>query len=303
MSWLIARQYRTEILYGAPVFIAMLALFVLADINLRNALSDAGLSSCLSQSPLTNACDRAASGVIQDHDWSRSLMPWLNFLPALIGVMAAAPLVLEFDQRTYRLAWTQGVGRRRWFLTKLAVALASAALAAAVTTLVITHLNGPIDRTEGRWSNNFNLEGTVLVSYTLFAVALTVAVGVFTKRAFPTFVASIVAFFVTRIALENLVRPNFMEPLTRDLPLSSSAARRDWTLSERLVHGDGSPVALLPCNFKSSDCDAATDVFVRVVYHPADRFWTFQSIETAIYFGVTLALVGLATGWVTRRVA
>jgi len=88
MSWLIVRQYRTEILYGAPVFIALLALFALADFNLRNALSDAGLSSCLGQSPLTRACDQAASVVIHDHNWSSSLMPWMNFLPVLIGVIA-----------------------------------------------------------------------------------------------------------------------------------------------------------------------------------------------------------------------
>jgi hypothetical protein len=303
MSWLIVRQYRTEILYGAPVFIALLALFALADFNLRNALSDAGLSSCLGQSPLTRACDQAASVVIHDHNWSSSLMPWMNFLPVLIGVMAAAPLVLEFDQRTYRLAWTQGVGRRRWFVQKLVVALLAGAAAAAAITLVISHLYWPMERTEGRWGNTFNLEGTVFVSYTLFAVALAIAIGAVTKRAFPTFVATIVAFLVARISLENMVRPKFLEPLTRDLPLGSSAARRDWTLSERLVQRDGTPVSLLPCNFKSPDCGAANDVFIRLVYHPADRFWLFQGIESAIFLGAALILAAVATWWVTRRLA
>jgi hypothetical protein len=38
-------------------------------------------------------------------------------------------------------------------------------------------------------------------------------------------------------------------------------------------------------------------------YQPADRFWTFQTIETAILGTLALLLLGLTVYWVARRVA
>ncbi|HET9016596.1 MAG TPA: hypothetical protein VFN57_13435 [Thermomicrobiaceae bacterium] len=40
-----------------------------------------------------------------------------------------------------------------------------------------------------------------------------------------------------------------------------------------------------------------------VTYQPADRYWVFQGIETAIYVGLGLLLAGLCLWWVQRRVA
>jgi hypothetical protein len=38
----------------------------------------------------------------------------------------------------------------------------------------------------------------------------------------------------------------------------------------------------------------------KVRFHPADRFWTFQAIEAAIFLGAAVPLLGL-TVWVVRR--
>jgi hypothetical protein len=38
-------------------------------------------------------------------------------------------------------------------------------------------------------------------------------------------------------------------------------------------------------------------------YQPGDRFWTFQSIEAAIFIGLAALLVGLTVYWVTRRLS
>ena len=37
------------------------------------------------------------------------------------------------------------------------------------------------------------------------------------------------------------------------------------------------------------------------VYQPADRCWTFQWAETAIFVGLGLALLGLSYWWLRRR--
>src|SRR3954452_21217260 len=50
-----------------------------------------------------------------------ALMFLLRIAPAIIGVFWGGPLIArELETGTYRLAWTQGISRRRWVLTKLA---------------------------------------------------------------------------------------------------------------------------------------------------------------------------------------
>ncbi len=39
----------------------------------------------------------------------------------------------------------------------------------------------------------------------------------------------------------------------------------------------------------------------RVVYQPADRYWTLQAVETAVFLGLALALVGGCFWWIRHR--
>jgi hypothetical protein len=38
-----------------------------------------------------------------------------------------------------------------------------------------------------------------------------------------------------------------------------------------------------------------------VTYQPADRYWTFQWYETAIFLGAALVLAGSCLWWIRRR--
>jgi hypothetical protein len=40
-----------------------------------------------------------------------------------------------------------------------------------------------------------------------------------------------------------------------------------------------------------------------VTYQPANRFWTFQTIETALFVGFALLLAGGCAWWVRHRVS
>jgi hypothetical protein len=42
---------------------------------------------------------------------------------------------------------------------------------------------------------------------------------------------------------------------------------------------------------------------MHAVYHPASHFWPLQLIETAIFGGAALALLGFAVWWTLRRLA
>ncbi|MGW0390614.1 ABC transporter permease [Streptomyces sp. NPDC003042] len=51
------------------------------------------------------------------------------------------------------------------------------------------------------------------------------------------------------------------------------------------------------------ECFAASDLHVKVDYQPADRYWTFQWIETGIFLALSGLLAGFCTWWLRRRLA
>jgi hypothetical protein len=102
---------------------------------------------------------------------------WFNLVPAVIGVLLATPLVLEFERGTYRLAWTQSITRARWLTARLALIGLGALLAGLALTALMTWWRGPLDDVGSRMSEGFDFEGLVPTTYTLFAAALVLAIG------------------------------------------------------------------------------------------------------------------------------
>ena len=88
----------------------------------------------------------AAAGLLHRDDGTVRL--WLGVLvlvaPGLIGMFWGAPLVArEFEEGTFRLAWTQSVTRTRWMAVKLAVVGLASMAAAGLLSLVVTWWSGP----------------------------------------------------------------------------------------------------------------------------------------------------------------
>jgi hypothetical protein len=302
MRWLILRQYRTELAFALPVTVALFLLFVLTGRAVEDAFRAQGVSVCLGQANADGDCLRAAQDILAGYDWIETVMPWMNFLPIVIGVLAGAPLVLEFDQRTYRLAWTQGVGRSRWFLAKLVAAIALGLAAAALVSFSAMRMYDPIARLQGRWGNSFNFELPVFLSYTLFALALVVGLGVWTRKALPTFLVALVLFVVVRVGIENVYRDHYLAPKSSvSSVLTTPVQRTDWVLSQKIVDAEGKTIDRLACRIKDPNCAPPSQVFSQVKYQPAGRFWTFQGIESGIFVALSAALLAGATYWVSRR--
>ena len=83
-------------------------------------------------------------------------------VPALIGMFWGAPLIArELETGTYRLAWTQGVTRKRWLAVKLGlVGLASMAVA-GLLSLMVTWWSSPLDRVNADPFTLFDQRGIV----------------------------------------------------------------------------------------------------------------------------------------------
>ncbi len=101
----------------------------------------------------------------------RSLAPaLLNAIPVLAGVFAGAPILArELDSGTFRFAWTQGAGRTRWTLARLALPAVTVTAAAAAFTQLFGWFFYPFFAVSQAGSfapQYFNLTGIAFAAWT-----------------------------------------------------------------------------------------------------------------------------------------
>jgi hypothetical protein len=82
--------------------------------------------------------------------------------------------------------------------------------------------------------------------------------------------------------------------------------REDWTVGSGFLDPQGNRTNGIRCNQANAtgpfQCAIAEGYRGNyLAYQPADRFWTFQWIETGIYTAIALLALGLTVFWVRRR--
>jgi hypothetical protein len=256
----------------------------------------------------------------------------LWFLPLFAGLFWGAPLVArEVEHGTHRLVWTQGVSRRRWALVKFGLVGAGVVLAAACYALLVTWWRAPLDQATGQrflWPL-FDLVGLVLVGYALFAVALGVFAGALTRKTLPAMAITLAGFLATRLPVGLLARPRFLAPLERTFPVAGTAAPNqltgDWILGAGVYDAQGTlrtggtsgatfgdsaqavcgtpPDAPPDPLLEQCLANYGPDAYNLELFHPADRYWLFQGIETALFVALAVLLLLAAVHWVRRRIS
>lgn len=314
MIWVSWRRQRTETLVAAGLLTLLAALLVPTGIEMASAFHHDGLGACLGAQP-GRSCEAALSSFNSRFDSLNSFIAWLTLVPGLIGVLLAAPLVLELEHRTHRLAWTQSVSRARWLAGKIGLAVAAAVVASLVFTLLVTWWRAPIVRIQGRLDQSvFDSEGTVVVGYTLFALGLASAVGVVWRRAAASLVVGFIGYFAVRVFVDTWLRQRLVSPVTSTFHLladSPDKLRHAWVLNQYPSDSAGRHVQIPfdlcgppPAGGGKPDignCLAAKGYFMHATYIPANRFWALQGIETALFAGVALVLLAFAAWWTYRR--
>lgn len=317
MIWLSWRQERLEAALAAGLLALVALLLIPAGIHMASVYSDSGAAACVTHSAASGA---GCGGIVDDFrrqfEHAGPVVPWLNFLPGLFGVFFAAPLILEFEHGTYRLAWTQSVTRRRWLATKLVAVYASALLGALVLTVLMTWWRQPLDHLQGHMEQNvFDFEGVVPYAYTLFAVSLVLAIGIFTRRTIVAIAGGLLGYFVARIAVQTWVRQHYLAPIKRVwAPGAPGPTNLDhaWNLVSGPSNAHGVPlpfadrvIATCIAGPKSAaeSCLRAHHIYNVAVYQPASRFWLFQGMEAGIFTGVAVLLLVSSLWWVKRRLA
>lgn len=223
MIWVGWRLQRTETLVAAGLLVALALLIVPTGIEMANAYHSDGIANCLAANA-SSSCNQAIESFNQRFDSLNNFVAWFTLVPGLIGVLLAAPFVLELENGTYRLAWTQSITRRRWIATKLGLPVVAALIAALVMILLITWWRTPLVHIRGRMDNSvFDFEGTVAFGYIAFALGLALAVGAVWRRAVPAFVVAFAGYTAARVFVDTWLRQRLVTPLTVTWPVSSSS--------------------------------------------------------------------------------
>jgi hypothetical protein len=293
MIWVSWRQHRSQAVACLGVLVALAVYAILLGTSMRTAFGQDGLISCLARSHLTG-CPASIQAFTNRFGSEVNVAFWsvLLILPGLVGVLVGAPLIArELEYGTWRLAWSQTVPRARWLTVKLALVTGGLVVFGAAMTALITWYRAPMDRITGRFlANIYDFEGLVLTAYILCAFGFALLI----RRSIPAMVAAFIPWLAIRLVVEFVLRPHFEAPLVFHqvcpqngqcfggaglgfLPAVTGHIG-DWVL--------GQPAG--PAGINS------------YLYQPADRFWTFQSIEAGIFVALTAVALG-ATIWLLHR--
>ena len=309
MTWLSWRQQRIETLITAALLAVLAAAFIPIGIHVADLFAQQHLARCVNSR--TEACQLATGNLTLRAGVLNGLLDsgWFNLIPGLIGVALAAPLLLDPENGTTRLAWTQSITRRRWLATKGIVAVATVLVAGAAFSLLFTWYRRPFDRLYGRW-DRFDFEGIVPVAYVLFALGLALAVGVLVRRSTAALIVAFGAYVAGRVFVESWLRQRFITPLSATWRLNAPGPNLSHALVVREGPSDkaghfftGSSSVFQSCAKTGPKGDMTLDPrcmahhgagFTHALYQPSSRFWEFQGIETALFGGIALLLIAFA---------
>lgn len=326
MAWVNWRQQRFAAV-SAVVLLGVLALLIwLAGLKLHRAFAAA--IACHPSGSV--ACGALTDTIIGTNGFlSNGFM--LQAVPALVGAFVGAPLLArELETGTFRYAWTQAVGWRRWTLAKLVplgvlVTAATGSLALLFSWYYQPYFATPTSAGSAAKSEIlqmtplapglFDLRGVTLAAWTLAAFAIGGLAGVLIRRVVPAIMATLGAYAALAFAAGGLLRENYLTPIvTSNLNVSSSA----WVLSEWVDRGGRvafvglPPITVLqkycpagPSGGGGSKFETLTACLTRhgftswISYEPASRFWTFQWIEAGWLVALAILLIG-ASVWLVR---
>lgn len=316
MNYLVWRQHRNQFLFAAAGLAVLTLVFVPTGVHLASAYQTARRDCAAS-----GTCGDLARELFRNYGILFDIVGLSAAVPALFGLFWGAPLVAsEIEAGTHQLAWTQTVTRRRWLAVKVGWLLAAAAVWGAAIALLVTWWSGPVNSVnESRFTlGHFDTQGLVPIGYSVFAVALGITAGVLLRRVLPALAVTLGVFTGLRFAVDYGLRAHYLTPLTKILPLGSQAAIAKgsyWTIASQILDpaGKASDGIRLSAQAIPADCRAligrdpigqclgAHGWRIMTTYQPADRFWTFQAIETAIFVALGLLLLTLAFRAIVRR--
>jgi ABC-type transport system involved in multi-copper enzyme maturation permease subunit len=303
MLWLAWRQFRAQAALALGTLIFVVVVLVATRGHVINVYSNGG-----------------AQELTGFYVWLRLLGTALIGVPALIGAFWGAPLLTrEFEDRTYRIVWTQSITRNRWLATKLAVIGVITVAVVAAIALVFTWWSGPIDSTGNRIGTaTFGSRGIVPIGYALFGLTLGTLLGTILRRTIPAMAASLAGFMIVRMFVQNVVRSHLVSTESVNVAPFGPNGLAGWILSSRTVDASGQTLSksvaegtlTAACNITRStqDVDAALARCAQQLgihdiaqVHPGHQFWTLQTAELGLFVLLAALAAAICFWWLNHR--
>ena len=303
MLWLAWRQFRAQAALALVATVAVVVVLAATRGHVVDTYSPGG--------------DNDLTGF---YVWLRLLGTALIAVPALIGAFWGAPLLTrEFEDRTYRMAWTQSVTRTRWLATKLAVIGLVTVAVAAVFALVFTWWSGPIDATGNRVGTaTFGSRGVVPIGYALFGLTLGTLFGTILRRTIPAMAASLTGFLIVRMFVQKVLRSHLIGTESVSIPSFGPSGLGGWIVSSRTVDAAGRTLSksdaegtlIAACNITraTQDVDAALAICGQKLgihdiaqVHTGGQFWALQTAEFGLFVALAAITAGVCFWWLNHR--
>ena len=327
MVWVTWRQHRLTLAGVVALLGAATAYLLITGFPMHNAY--AVVSACR---PAGSAiCQQVAGNFLNTYAPGVGyVLGLLQVIPALIGAFVGAPvLARELETGTFRYVWTQGFGRARWTVAKLAsLAIVVTVAAVALTMLVSWYVqpifgagddNGPLSPTL------FDLLGVALAAWTLAGFALGVLAGILVRRVIPAMFATLAGWAALAFATGFFLRPHYTAPVVTsnpNIPSQALVINQGWfqgghPASLEMINSTLARVdvrAVTPELFQPGPSTPANlgDPVQYLIHHgytqlttyqPAGNFWPFQWIEGGWLLTLSVVLVATAIWLVRRRAA
>jgi hypothetical protein len=326
MAWVTWRQHRMA-LAGVAALLGALAVYLwLTGLQLHHAYAAA--VACRPASSFT--CGNMLDDFNNTYGSRAELIAGLLLaVPALIGAFTGAPVLgREMETGTFRYAWTQCFGGRRWTLAKLVPPAVVVAGAAGVFSLLFSWYAQPFfaDGNQTPLAPTvFELRGVAFAAWTLAAFAIGALAGMLIRRAVPAIAATLAASAGLALAAGLYLRQHYITALVTsnpNVPDSAWASRTNvpgsaWIISQQWYMG-GQPVSQsvlgqvlqgapqLAGKGGVPQSSSVTQYLMQhgytlwTTYQPASRFWPFQWIEGGWLLALSVLLIA-ATIWLVRR--
>ena len=316
LVWVTWRQHRAA-LAGIAALLGGLALCLLI-MGLKIHSAYQAVASCHPAG--SAACEVISRPFSNYHQTALDVGAILLVIPVLVGVFAGALLLArELETGTFRFAWTQGCGRLRWAVAKLALLGVTVTAAAGAFSLLFSWYYQPFfaERLDGVQAPQlFVLRGVDFAAWTLAAFAIGAIAGVLIRRTVPAMAASLAVWAGLDLGTALFLRKHYQAPLvTKGSP---SYIDPPWVVGQWYIGPNGTQVsqqtirnvvAHAPASVQNSPNPNAATAYLTAhhytqwsVYQPESRFWHFQLIEGGWLLALSLILLA-ATVWLVRRKA
>ena len=327
MTWLTWRQSRLQFLIAAGALLLLTLAFALTEPGLNHLSAEYGTrpAAFLAQ---------VRTGGYPVLYFAGSAVMYL--IPLVIGAFWGAPTIAsELEAGTYRLTWNQSVTRTRWLLMKVAIAGGAAMIFAGIAGLLLSWWAGPIDRVGGFPVGTsqlsrfepivFGTRGVVPIGAAALAFMIGVTAGLLVRKTIPAMGLTLAVFAAALVAMPLWISPHLITPAQYTRPVVANLATMEmtssgqlndpvtslpgaWILTDQITTAQGRVFSLPQVAACQTGTQAQCDSYLakqplsqHVVYQPADRYWTFQILETAIWLAIALVLTGFCTWRIRRR--